>query len=67
VRSRSHLVEADPAGDHDEPSPLVIDSVIIGGNEASERFLYGILGRSQVSKYAKGQVNEISVVRFPYV
>jgi len=46
VRGGSHLVEADPAGDDDEPSPFVFDSVIIGGNKAREGFLHGILGCS---------------------
>jgi hypothetical protein len=59
------VVEAQPAGDDDEPSSLVIDLVHVGADQARESFLDHVLGFADIAEHSKGQVNEVGAVVTP--
>ncbi len=64
---RADLIEADPAGDHRQPSPLVLDAVELGVGQPVEGLLYGVLGGADVAQHAEGQADQVGTVREPGV
>ncbi len=54
--SRSELVEAQPAGDNDEPPLWIGDAGDVGAGQPGERFLHHVLGVAEVQQHAKGEI-----------
>jgi hypothetical protein len=55
-------VQAQAAGHHDQPAPLVLDLADVRGQQAGERILHGILGGTDVAEHAEGEIDQVGAV-----
>ena len=58
-------VEAEPAGDDDEPALGIVEARQIGAGEAGERLLHDVLGVAEVRQHPQRQLQHSSPVGPP--
>jgi hypothetical protein len=56
------LVQAQAAGHHDQPAPLILDVAGPGADQPGERVLDGVLGRADVPEHAEREVDQVGPV-----
>jgi hypothetical protein len=57
--------EAQPAGDHHQPSPYVLDRIGRSHRQAGERLLYRVLGIVLPLQHPRGDRQQVSAVSCP--
>ena len=62
---RTHLVEAEPAGDHGQPAADVVDLVDVGAGQPQKRLLRDVFGLADVAEHLVGEVDQIGAVAAP--
>ena len=65
MTGRADLIQAQPAGDYDQPAAAVLDLAARGAEQAGERVLDHILGRADVPQHPEGQVDQVGTVLIP--
>ena len=61
----AELIQAQPAGDHDQPAASIIDLTARRAEQAGERVLDHVLGRADVPQHPEGQVDQVRAVLIP--
>jgi hypothetical protein len=58
----SDLIQAQTAGHHDQPSPLILDPAGIGAHQTHERVLDDVFGGTDVPEHLEREVNQVRPV-----
>src|SRR6476660_300870 len=64
-RRRLGVIQAQPAGYHDQPATLVLDVLETRLHQTKEGFLYRVLGHPDVADDAEGQVDQKGAMSLP--
>jgi hypothetical protein len=62
---RTDLIQADPAGDNDQPAAQIVDLLEISIRQTSEGLLSGVFSTGDVAQHRVGQVDQVGAVRSP--
>jgi hypothetical protein len=63
--TRPQPVEAQPAGDDDQPPAHVVDLVAVGADQAGVGLLHDVLGFTEVAEHPEPDVEQVTSVATP--
>ena len=62
---RTHLIKAEPAGDHGQPAADIVDLVGIDPRQPQKCFLRNVFGVADIAEYLISEIDQIGAVTTP--